>query len=145
MHTATCTPTSALRSIPPLAAFPMNPPPSPFSAVLKSCLVAWSAGASPNTIPVNAVSPSEYPQTRRSGLTFHTSCAAPCGKCATINRAIPSTAQKATSDPTVPRSRSEEHTSELQSRLHLVCRLLLEKNNTYTHIPQSTMQLHAIH
>src|SRR2546429_1249010 len=25
-------------------------------------------------------------------------------------------------------SRSEEHTSELQSRLHLVCRLLLEKN-----------------
>src|SRR5256884_790282 len=29
--------------------------------------------------------------------------------------------------PSVPASRSEEHTSELQSRLHLVCRLLLEK------------------
>src|SRR2546429_7175303 len=30
--------------------------------------------------------------------------------------------------------RSEEHTSELQSRLHLVCRLLLEKkNNTELH------------
>src|SRR2546429_3010737 len=28
---------------------------------------------------------------------------------------------------TARRSRSEEHTSELQSRLHLVCRLLLEK------------------
>src|SRR2546429_3763950 len=28
---------------------------------------------------------------------------------------------------TMPWSRSEEHTSELQSRLHLVCRLLLEK------------------
>src|SRR2546422_3955635 len=27
------------------------------------------------------------------------------------------------------RPRSEEHTSELQSRLHLVCRLLLEKKN----------------
>src|SRR2546429_6474686 len=27
----------------------------------------------------------------------------------------------------MPTSRSEEHTSELQSRLHLVCRLLLEK------------------
>src|SRR5205809_5611418 len=26
-----------------------------------------------------------------------------------------------------PKNRSEEHTSELQSRLHLVCRLLLEK------------------
>src|SRR5687768_18002287 len=29
-------------------------------------------------------------------------------------------------------SRSEEHTSELQSRLHLVCRLLLEKKKTQT-------------
>src|SRR2546429_556025 len=28
--------------------------------------------------------------------------------------------------------RSEEHTSELQSRLHLVCRLLLEKKKTFT-------------
>src|SRR5690625_6326552 len=27
----------------------------------------------------------------------------------------------------IPQSRSEEHTSELQSRGHLVCRLLLEK------------------
>src|SRR2546422_2140866 len=33
--------------------------------------------------------------------------------------------------------RSEEHTSELQSRLHLVCRLLLEKKkkNTDTALP----------
>src|SRR5687768_18280131 len=30
---------------------------------------------------------------------------------------------------TLLNSRSEEHTSELQSRLHLVCRLLLEKKN----------------
>src|SRR2546429_5076644 len=29
--------------------------------------------------------------------------------------------------------RSEEHTSELQSRLHLVCRLLLEKKKTLLH------------
>src|SRR5256884_5394080 len=29
--------------------------------------------------------------------------------------------------PFIPANRSEEHTSELQSRLHLVCRLLLEK------------------
>src|SRR2546422_3320570 len=29
----------------------------------------------------------------------------------------------------VSSTRSEEHTSELQSRLHLVCRLLLEKTN----------------
>src|SRR2546422_7909647 len=31
--------------------------------------------------------------------------------------------------------RSEEHTSELQSRLHLVCRLLLEKKKK-THTPR---------
>src|SRR3989449_3512064 len=30
--------------------------------------------------------------------------------------------------------RSEEHTSELQSRLHLVCRLLLEKKKNITKI-----------
>src|SRR2546429_6868192 len=34
--------------------------------------------------------------------------------------------------PDLPPGRSEEHTSELQSRLHLVCRLLLEKKNKLT-------------
>src|SRR2546429_997721 len=38
---------------------------------------------------------------------------------------FPGASSLATSTPTVVRS--EEHTSELQSRLHLVCRLLLEK------------------
>src|SRR5256885_12278898 len=33
------------------------------------------------------------------------------------------------------RERSEEHTSELQSPCNLVCRLLLEKKNTYTSLP----------
>src|SRR2546422_2510040 len=33
-------------------------------------------------------------------------------------------------------SRSEEHTSELQSRLHLVCRLLLEKKKRPSETPQ---------
>src|SRR3712207_8598877 len=32
---------------------------------------------------------------------------------------------------TGPRRRSEEHTSELQSRQYLVCRLLLEKKTTH--------------
>src|SRR2546429_7288905 len=37
--------------------------------------------------------------------------------------------------------RSEEHTSELQSRLHLVCRLLLEKKKTrYDAPPQQPSQ-----
>src|SRR5256884_3712502 len=34
-------------------------------------------------------------------------------------------------------TRSEEHTSELQSRLHLVCRLLLEKKNKHNLISYS--------
>src|SRR2546429_3940696 len=36
--------------------------------------------------------------------------------------------------------RSEEHTSELQSRLHLVCRLLLEKKNSSAPPPQHSRQ-----
>src|SRR2546422_2659640 len=49
------------------------------------------------------------------------------------------------------RSRSEEHTSELQSRLHLVCRLLLEKKkkaivtNTIGSTDHSTMSIFATH
>src|SRR2546429_3575312 len=38
--------------------------------------------------------------------------------------------------------RSEEHTSELQSRLHLVCRLLLEKKkNALLLVPSRTMRI----
>src|SRR2546422_8565241 len=40
---------------------------------------------------------------------------------------MPAGGSRASGDPQRPVSRSEEHTSELQSRLHLVCRLLLEK------------------
>src|SRR2546422_1870071 len=39
--------------------------------------------------------------------------------------------------------RSEEHTSELQSRLHLVCRLLLEKKKKHTH--RMTLLSHVPH
>src|SRR5256884_3657591 len=37
--------------------------------------------------------------------------------------------------------RSEEHTSELQSRLHLVCRLLLEKKKITTHCRSTSSSL----
>src|SRR4051794_41491116 len=39
---------------------------------------------------------------------------------------------------TANRSRSEEHTSELQSPVHLVCRLLLEKKKRHGHGPSAT-------
>src|SRR5436305_7739062 len=41
------------------------------------------------------------------------------------------------SDITVDHERSEEHTSELQSRPHLVCRLLLEKKKESKTLPLS--------
>src|SRR2546422_5522527 len=41
-------------------------------------------------------------------------------------RAVAARVGLARAESTVRRQRSEEHTSELQSRLHLVCRLLLE-------------------
>src|SRR5256884_4894524 len=40
-----------------------------------------------------------------------------------------------------PHLRSEEHTSELQSRLHLVCRLLLEKKKTHLMTRNTRSQL----
>src|SRR2546422_6136322 len=46
------------------------------------------------------------------------------------------------------RNRSEEHTSELQSRLHLVCRLLLEKKKkrrTYIHQQLKSTETNSQH
>src|SRR5690554_7222994 len=41
--------------------------------------------------------------------------------------------------------RSEEHTSELQSRPHLVCRLLLEKKKKHESQKRQTQQPHPMH
>src|SRR5260370_6839596 len=43
------------------------------------------------------------------------------------------------------RNRSEEHTSELQSHLNLVCRLLLEKKKQHTILLCSMCQTHSPH
>src|SRR5258708_25563214 len=73
-----------------------------------------------------------YPTLFRSSSTYTTS-----SRTAAISaRWIPltsansvSSSQKRTRRLSTLRSRSEEHTSELQSPDHLVCRLLLEKKN----------------
>src|SRR5690625_6298853 len=49
-------------------------------------------------------------------------------RCRAANRASASSGRPELSSMA---ARSEEHTSELQSRGHLVCRLLLEKKNKY--------------
>src|SRR5689334_23838323 len=48
-----------------------------------------------------------------------------------VKRRVPTAEACAAASKPAPRSeRSEEHTSELQSQFHLVCRLLLEKKKT---------------
>src|SRR2546422_6643439 len=75
-------------------------------------------------------------------------------RCAREGRATASTRGAPCSRPT-PRLppgrealRSEEHTSELQSRLHLVCRLLLEKKKKTTktqNVSKSHVMSRALH
>src|SRR5690242_21284369 len=45
----------------------------------------------------------------------------------------------------VDRERSEEHTSELQSHVNLVCRLLLEKKNKIAKVTGSSARVVLIH
>src|SRR6266436_10453594 len=45
----------------------------------------------------------------------------------------------------VPPARSEEHTSELQSRLHLVCRLLLEKKKKNNNDHRPSLRQDTVH
>src|SRR5687768_17991442 len=68
---------------------------------------------------------------RSSGLTAHPAQNEDAARAApptTITAFVPINAPPVTT-AVEPAPRSEEHTSELQSRLHLVCRLLLEKKN----------------
>src|SRR5438309_8610845 len=51
------------------------------------------------------------------------------------SRFIPTEPMAHVQSPTAGMKRSEEHTSELQSQFHLVCRLLLEKKKPFEDIP----------
>src|SRR2546429_4554336 len=63
---------------------------------------------------------------------------------ADLPRLVHRAAKTALAPPTGP-VRSEEHTSELQSRLHLVCRLLLEKKKYIVHATKPIRRLHLSH
>src|SRR5207302_3266422 len=61
--------------------------------------------------------------------------AAPAGWAVWRNAGPSNVAPQAPPSPVAPENlgtRSEEHTSELQSRENIVCRLLLEKKNNYS-------------
>src|SRR3989442_6322445 len=47
--------------------------------------------------------------------------------------------------PNIVRDRSEEHTSELQTRPHIVCRLLLEKKELLYHHSSMKLYCHTCH
>src|SRR2546429_9323403 len=67
-------------------------------------------------------SPSAPASSRSAGAPFPTRRSSASGGAARL----PAPSRAARGRAAILRSRSEEHTSELQSRLHLVCRLLLE-------------------
>src|SRR3712207_7634779 len=77
--------------------------------------------------PGSAAAARRRPRRSRAGRPASAACRGPRGR-----------ARRRSSCGTPPRS--EEHTSELQSRQYLVCRLLLEKKNkkdqTHTHAEQ---------
>src|SRR5436309_6075630 len=67
-----------------------------------------------------------FPTRRSSDLFACGPRADACGSCGGLRR-LPALDLPSNQLSTMPRQRSEEHTSELQSRENLVCRLLLEK------------------
>src|SRR5207237_8502860 len=96
-----------------------RPPPSPSTTLFRSSneitIVRSYRGTSPRRGPRVSVSTSAGPSVVRQGST----------------RASAQT-MRASCVPGLVSRRSEEHTSELQSHLNLVCRLLLEKKNKIT-------------
>src|SRR5438105_15438523 len=97
----------------------LEPIPSALPSFQKLFLVSATPLSLPSTL---------FPTRRSSDLSWNEPRAArPCAS----SSARPSTA----SSVWISRMRSEEHTSELQSRVDLVCRLLLEKKKIPSALP----------
>src|SRR5260364_447946 len=78
-------------------------------------------------VPCAAPEPLQFTQFDQPGTRNLAS--SPCAACSSVISSVvrKSAPRCAPAGPARPRPRSEEHTSELQSPDHLVCRLLLEK------------------
>src|SRR3712207_8383832 len=87
-----------------------------------------------DALPIS-VSPSSS-STRRS-----TPCVAGCCGPMLISMCSPARSGSSAGTGSICTARSEEHTSELQSRQYLVCRLLLEKK-IHAHPLPSAVRLH---
>src|SRR5690606_41568685 len=100
-----------------------TPPPDIYTLSLHDALPISEAGS---VGPFLARSRTAYPLTAPepvpAGSAARPACGAPSGAPSTTVTGMPCRSPES--------ARSEEHTSELQSRENLVCRLLLEKKNT---------------
>src|SRR3712207_7176782 len=86
------------------------------------------------------------PATEKRPPSNSMSPSAASSMCAAIFLALSMTFWAAMWTATPPTARrSEEHTSELQSRQYLVCRLLLEKKNLINYFGQKTLLLRNPH
>src|SRR5439155_26845255 len=81
-----------------------------------------------------------FPTRRSSDLSARCRAAPPCASRSSRWPGAPRGYTRARSSPA---RRSEEHTSELQSRGHLVCRLLLEKKKNASETDQTGVRQHA--
>src|SRR5690625_5426262 len=87
------------------------------------------------TLSLHDALPISGPQDRRKARGLHRRGARwlhPCRRAARAAR--PFSPRGRSRDCPLGENRSEEHTSELQSRGQIVCRLLLEKKNRYVYI-----------
>src|SRR5690606_41858921 len=105
--------------LPPFVLLPRRPPRStlfPYTTLFRSDLASASKAANPR-------------RTRSAwGGTLSSLSASPRSACSCLSKWA--TTKDNTSSRSSYSKRSEEHTSELQSRENLVCRLLLEKKKT---------------
>src|SRR5437870_10580309 len=83
------------------------------------CLLCWRCGCAWRKVSQVSTNSDEV-----TGTAARPSCCSAAAKSRALNRS-PKDAKRSEDSPLA--ARSEEHTSELQSRGHLVCRLLLEK------------------
>src|SRR3712207_8340288 len=83
----------------------------PYTTLFRSCVNLFAQGQDPSSPPLGS----------RQDTPWTSPTPPPSPACTT------STSAACTARPCASWARSEEHTSELQSRQYLVCRLLLEK------------------
>src|SRR2546422_7123447 len=104
------------------------------SANLRSLASIAKSERGPLDAPASEHHPPNPSVTSGTPTHRHASAGWPADKCNSPSRTWPEPVARwhgrLPAEPARESGRSEEHTSELQSRLHLVCRLLLEKKKT---------------